>query len=265
MLYILFASFSEPARIMQHTGLLWHSLGFTFEGYRLAFRNPNIVSGYLNTLYYIIVGTTLNLAVTSAGAFVVSRKDALLVRPIMLGIIITMYFSGGLIPLYLVVTGIGLYNSRFAVILTGLVSTWNLIVMRTSFNTIPLSLEESARMDGASPFRIFRSIYLPLSKATLATITLFYGVGHWNNWFSPMIFLRDRKKYPLQLIMREILIANDMSSMTNITALGSYTTDMYQVLIKYSVVVIATVPILCIYPFLQKYFIKGVMIGSIKE
>jgi putative aldouronate transport system permease protein len=265
MLYILFASFSEPAKIMKHSGLLWRPLGFTFDGYKLAFRNPNIVSGYLNTLFYVVAGTVLSLMVTSAGAFVLSRRDAMLAKPIMIGIVFTMYFSGGLIPLYLVVNGIGLYNTRFAIILVGLVSTWNLIIMRTSYFTIPSSLEESARIDGASPFKIFVSLYLPLSKATLATLALFYGVGHWNSWFYPMIFLRDRKKYPLQLIMREILIANDMSSMTSMTAVGTYTNDMYQVLVKYAIVVIATVPILCIYPFIQKYFIKGVMIGAIKE
>lgn len=264
MLYIVFASFSEPAQIMQHSGLLWKPLGFTFEGYRLAFKNPNIITGYLNTIFYVVAGTASSLLVTAAGAFVTSRKDAMLAKPMMMGIIFTMYFSGGLIPLYLLVNSLNLYNTRLVILLVGLVSTWNLIIMRTAYLGIPDSLEESARIDGASPFRIFSSIYIPLSKATLATMTLFYGVGHWNGWFNHMIFLRDRAKYPLQLIMREILIANDMSSMTNMTTVGTYTSDMYQVLVKYSVVVIATVPILCIYPFLQRYFIKGVMVGAVK-
>ncbi len=264
MLYIVFASLSEPAQIMKHTGLLLGPLGFTFEGYTLAFRNPNILTGYMNTIFYVVVGTACSLAVTAAGAFVTSRKDAMLAKPIMLGIIFTMYFSGGLIPLYLLVNNLGLYNTRMAIILVGLVNTWNLIVMRTSYLGIPDSLEESAKIDGASPLRTFTSIYLPLSKPMLATMTLFYGVGNWNSWFNHMIFLRDRAKYPLQLIMREILIANDMSSMTNMNTVGTYTNDMYQVLVKYAVVVIATLPILCIYPFLQRYFIKGVMVGAIK-
>ena len=264
LIYIVFASLSEPDRIMKHTGLLLGPLGFTFEGYELAFRNPNILTGYMNTIFYVVVGTALSLIVTAAGAFVTSRKDALLARPIMLGVVFTMYFSGGLIPLFLLVNNLGLYNTRTAIILVGLVNTWNLIVMRTSFLGIPDSLEESAKIDGASPMTIFTRIYLPLSKPMLATMTLFYGVGNWNSWFNHMIYLQDRDKFPLQLIMREILIANDMSSMTNMSTVGTYTNDMYQVLVKYAVVVIATLPILCIYPFLQRYFIKGIMIGSIK-
>ena len=264
MLYIVFASLSEPAQIMKHSGLLAAPLGFTLEGYTLAFRNPNILTGYMNTIFYVVVGTVCSLAVTAAGAFVTSRRDALLAKPIMLGIIFTMYFSGGLIPLYLLVNNLGLYNTRTAIILVGLVNTWNLIVMRTSYLGIPDSLEESAKIDGATPLRTFTSIYLPLSKPMLATMTLSYGVGNWNSWFNHMIFLRDRAKYPLQLIMREILIANDMSSMTNMNTVGTYTNDMYQVLVKYAVVVIATLPILCVYPFLQRYFIKGVMVGAIK-
>ena len=264
MLYIVFASLSEPAQIMKHSGLLAAPLGFTLEGYTLAFRNPNILTGYMNTIFYVVVGTVCSLAVTAAGAFVTSRRDALLAKPIMLGIIFTMYFSGGLIPLYLLVNNLGLYNTRTAIILVGLVNTWNLIVMRTSYLGIPDSLEESAKIDGATPLRTFTSIYLPLSKPMMATMTLFYGVGNWNSWFNHMIFLRDRAKYPLQLIMREILIANDMSSMTNMNTVGTYTNDMYQVLVKYAVVVIATLPILCVYPFLQRYFIKGVMVGAIK-
>ena len=264
MLCSVFASLSEPAQIMKHSGLLAAPLGFTLEGYTLAFRNPNILTGYMNTIFYVVVGTVCSLAVTAAGAFVTSRRDALLAKPIMLGIIFTMYFSGGLIPLYLLVNNLGLYNTRTAIILVGLVNTWNLIVMRTSYLGIPDSLEESAKIDGATPLRTFTSIYLPLSKPMLATMTLFYGVGNWNSWFNHMIFLRDRAKYPLQLIMREILIANDMSSMTNMNTVGTYTNDMYQVLVKYAVVVIATLPILCVYPFLQRYFIKGVMVGAIK-
>ena len=264
LLYIVFASLSEPDRIMKHTGLLLGPLGFAFEGYELAFRNPNILTGYMNTIFYVVVGTALSLIVTAAGAFVTSRKDALLARPIMLGVVFTMYFSGGLIPLFLLVNNLGLYNTRTAIILVGLVNTWNLIVMRTSFLGIPDSLEESAKIDGASPMTIFTRIYLPLSKPMLATMTLFYGVGNWNSWFNHMIYLQDRDKFPLQLIMREILIANDMSSMTNMSTVGTYTNDMYQVLVKYAVVVIATLPILCIYPFLQRYFIKGVMVGAIK-
>ena len=264
ILYIVFASFSEPGRLMQHSGILWKSLGFTWEGYALTLRNPNIASGYVNTLFFVVVGTTLNLLVTAMGAFVVSRRDAMLAGPIMKGVIFTMYFSGGLIPLYLMVNSMGLNNTRMVVILVSLVSSWTLIVMRTSFQEIPVSLEESAKIDGAGPLTIFARIFLPLSGPMLATMTLFYGVGHWNAWFNQMIFLRDRAKFPLQLILREILINNDMSTMTNMNSVGTYTNDMYQVLVKYCTIVIATAPILCLYPFLQRFFIKGVMIGAVK-
>lgn len=264
ILHIVFASFSKPDELMQHTGLLWRPLGFTFEGYQLAMKNPNILSGYGNTLFYVAVGTVCNLIVTAAGAFVVSRKDAMLARPIMMGVVFTMYFSGGLIPLYLMVVSMGLNNTRAIIILVSLVSSWNLIVMRTSFLSVPDTLEESAKIDGASPLIVFARIYLPLSAPMLATMALFYGVGHWNSWFNHMIFLRDRTKYPLQLIMREILVSNDMSSMTQMTSVGTYSSDMYRVLVKYCIVVIATAPILVLYPFLQKYFVKGVMVGAIK-
>lgn len=264
ILYIVFASFSEPDRLMQHSGVLYKSLGFTVEGYRLALQNPNIGSGYMNTLFYVVVGTALNLIVTAMGAFVVSRRDAMLAGPIMKGVIFTMYFSGGLIPLYLMVNAMNMDNTRMIVILVSLVSSWNLIVMRTSFQEIPVSLEESAKIDGASPLVIFTRIFLPLSGPMLATMTLFYGVGHWNEWFNQMIFLRERSKFPLQLILREILITNDMRSMTNMNSIGTYTSDMFQVLIKYCTIVIATAPILFLYPFLQRFFIKGVMIGAVK-
>lgn len=264
ILYIVFASFSEPDRLMQHSGVLYKSLGFTVEGYRLALQNPNIGSGYMNTLFYVVVGTALNLIVTAMGAFVVSRRDAMLAGPIMKGVIFTMYFSGGLIPLYLMVNAMNMDNTRMIVILVSLVSSWNLMVMRTSFQEIPVSLEESAKIDGASPLVIFTRIFLPLSGPMLATMTLFYGVGHWNEWFNQMIFLRERSKFPLQLILREILITNDMRSMTNMNSIGTYTSDMFQVLIKYCTIVIATAPILFLYPFLQRFFIKGVMIGAVK-
>ena len=264
ILYIVFASFSEPGRLMQHSGILWRSLGFTWDGYKLALQNPNIASGYMNTLFYVAVGTALNLIVTAMGAYVVSRRDALLAAPIMKGVVFTMYFSGGLVPLYLMVNAMGMNNTRMVVILVSLVSSWNLIVMRTSFQEIPVSLEESAKIDGAGPLTIFARIFLPLSGPMLATMTLFYGVGHWNEWFNHMIFLRDRTKFPLQLILREILIANDMRSTTGMNSVGTYTNDMYQVLVKYCTIVIATAPILFLYPFLQRFFIKGVMIGAVK-
>ena len=264
MLYVLFASLSHPDLLMKHRGMLFAPLGFTLQGYELTFKNPNILSSYANTLFYVGAGTVLNVVVTAMAAYALSRKNLMLGRGIMLIILFTMYFSGGLIPLYLLIIDLGLYDSRMSVILVGLVSTWNLVVMRTAFEGVPESLEESAKIDGAGPMRIMTNIYLPVTLPMIATITLFYAVGHWNAWFHHMVFLKSRGKYPLQLILREILITNEMSSMTKMVDIGSYSSDRYKLLVRYSTIIIATLPILTVYPFAQRFFVKGVMIGAIK-
>lgn len=265
-LYVLFASVSDPYRLMRHRGLLVKPLGFTLNGYALVFQNPDITTGFINTVFYVVVGTTLNLVLTSMSAYVLSRKDLMLGRPLMLMVTITMFFSGGLIPFYLQVQRLELSDTRWAIILPSAISVWNLIVMRTSFLGIPDSLIESAKLDGANDFTILFKIIIPVSKATIAVIALFYAVGQWNSWFNAMLFLRDRSKYPLQLILREILISHDTREMMKLPK-GSaqfIQADAYKTLIKYSTIIVSILPIICIYPFLQKYFVKGVMIGSIK-
>lgn len=267
LLYVLFASMSDPYKLMQHRGLLMKPLGFTLNGYLLVFKNPNITIGFLNTFFYVVIGTSINLFVTSMSAYVLSRKNLLFGKPLMLMVTVTMFFSGGLIPFYLQVQRLGLVDSRLAIILPSAISVWNLIVMRTAFQSIPESLIESSKIDGANDFTILFRIIIPVSKATLAVIALFCAVGQWNSWFNAMIFLRDRSKYPLQLILREILISNDTREMMNLPK-GSaqfIKADAYKTLIKYSTIIVSTLPILCVYPFLQKYFVKGVMIGSVKE
>lgn len=263
ILHVLSASFSDPNDLMVHTGPMFHPLGFTLKGYELVFKNPNIWIGYKNTLIYLVSGTALNLLMTSMGAYVLSRKGADLVKPLMFLIIFTMYFGGGLIPFYLMMRNLGLINNIWAMILPGAISTYNLIVMRTSFMAIPDSLIESAKLDGANDFVILFKIILPLSKAVLAVMALFYGVAYWNTWFNAMIFLKDRAKFPLQLILREILITNDKSSMSQ-GMLSPTQQDLYKPLIQYCTIIVGTVPIFFVYPFLQKYFTKGVMIGSLK-
>lgn len=252
-------------RLAKHKGILFSPLGFTLRGYELVFKNPNILTGYMNTIIYVVAGTLVNLIATSIAAYVVSRKNALWASVLMFIITFTMFFSGGLIPYYLLIDNLGLINKRLAMIIPGAIGTWNLIVMRTSFMQIPDSMEESARIDGAGEFTILFKIILPLSKALLAAMTLFFAVGHWNSWFNALIFLRDRELYPLQLILREILILNDTTSMDEITSSGDLLQqDLYKSLVQYCTIIVATLPILCIYPFLQKYFVKGVMIGAIK-
>lgn len=267
LLYVLFASLSDPYKLMQHRGLLFKPLGFTLKGYALVFQNPSIMTGFLNTFFYVVVGTTVSVIMTSMAAYVLSRKNLLLGKPLMLMVTITMFFSGGLIPFYLQVQNLGLKDSRWALILPSAISVWSLIVLRTAFKKVPESLIESAKIDGANDFTILFRIVIPSAKATIAVIALLYAVGQWNSWFNAMIFLSDRGKYPLQLILREILISNDMREMMNLPK-GSaqfIQADAYKSLIKYSTVVVSIIPILCIYPFVQKYFVKGTMLGSVKE
>ena len=264
MWYVLVGSFSDPFQLFISNDILILPKGFSLKGYEQVFKNPNILRGYLNTLFYLVVGTAANLLATSLGAYVLSRSQLMLKRLFTLMVVFTMYFSGGLIPTFLVVKNLGLYDSRLALILPALVGTWNMIVMRTSFKALPASIEESARIDGANDFVVLFRIILPCAKATVAVIILYYAVGYWNNWFSAMIYLKDKNKYPLQLVLREILLANTSNGAT---AEGFEESDMLYLedLVRYATIIVSTLPILCAYPFCQKYFMKGVMMGSVKE
>ncbi len=262
-LYIVFASFSNSDDLIRHSGLLLYPLGLNLNAYKMVFQNPNIFTGYGNTLIVLVVGTALNLLMTSFGAYVLSRKGFPGKRVLLVLIVFTMYFQGGMIPRYLLIYDtLNLGDSLLALIIPQAISTYNLIVMRTSFLGVPDSLEESAKIDGANDFVILFRIILPVSMSVVAVMILFYGVTHWNAWFDAMIFLRDRKRYPLQLILREILILNSTETMAvesadvNNMAVGES--------IKYATIMVATLPVLAVYPFLQKYFVKGVMIGAIK-
>ena len=264
MWYVLVGSFSDPFQLFISNDILILPKGFSLKGYEQVFKNPNILRGYLNTLFYLVVGTAANLLATSLGAYVLSRSQLMLKRVFTLMVVFTMYFSGGLIPTFLVVKNLGLYDSRLALILPALVGTWNMIVMRTSFKALPASIEESARIDGANDFVVLFRIILPCAQATVAVIILYYAVGYWNNWFSAMIYLKDKNKYPLQLFLREILLANTSNGAT---AEGFEESDMLYLedLVRYATIIVSTLPILCAYPFCQKYFMKGVMMGSVKE
>jgi len=261
-LFVLFASLSDPVWVVQMRGLILFPKGFTTEAYKLVFENPAITTGYMNTLFYVIVGTALNILMTSFGAYALSRQNVMWKNPVMFMIVFTMFFNGGLIPTYLLVEHLGMLDTRWALIVPSAMSAFNLIVMRTAFQSIPVSLEESAKLDGANDFTVLFRIVLPLSMPVVAVMILFYGVSHWNGWFNALIYLRTRDLYPLQLILREILITNSTDSM--ITGVASGDKMPVGETIKYAAIIVATVPILCLYPFLQKYFVKGVMIGAIK-
>ena len=265
LLYVIFASFSDPRLLMQHEGLMLSPRGFTLKGYELVLKNPNIEVGFLNTFFYVIVGTAFSMILTCFGAYALSRKRVFFARYVLIFITITMFFSGGLIPFYLTVKSLGMYNTRWAIIIPSAISTWNMIIMRTSFMELPESLEESARIDGAKDFTILFRIIIPLSKAIMAVMVLFYSVGMWNSWFNASIFLGDRKYFPIQLILREILVTNDKSNMLQVlSGISAQSESMYRQLVQYTTIVVATVPILFVYPFLQKYFVKGIIVGSLK-
>lgn len=261
MIHVLFASISDPLQLMNHTGTLLWPKGFSLKGYAIVLKNPNVASGYFNTIIYVVMGTLINMILTTLGAYSLSRRNYMFKRALTIGIVFTMYFSGGLIPNFLLVKNLGLYNTRWAILLPGAIATWNLIVMKTSFQAVPSSLEESAKMDGANDFTILYKIFLPVTKATLAVMILFYSVAHWNSWFNSLIYLQDRALYPLQLFLREILISNSVSGNVNPDADIFFLDEV----IKYATIIISTVPILCVYPFAQKYFMEGVMLGSLKE
>ncbi len=263
MLHVLFASLSDPIKLAQHEGIILWPLGFTLKGYEIVFRNPSLINGYINTIFYVAVGTSISVLLTAMGAYGLSRKRLLWRNWIMGLVTVTMFFNGGLIPTYMVVKNLNMIDTRWAVIIPMAISVFNLIIMRTSFLEIPDSLEESAKIDGANEFTILFRVIIPLSKAVIAVIALFYAVQMWNSWFQAMIYLRDRKLYPLQVILREILVQNDQSSVTYDSSTAG-NLDLYKNLVKYTTIIVATAPILAIYPFVQKYFVTGVMIGSIK-
>lgn len=266
VLHVACASFSDPAWVMNQTSIIWHIKGFNLKGYQLVLANRDILSGYLNTFLYVIATTVIGVLVTLMMAYVGSRKDALWANSIMFFVSMTMMFNGGMIATYMVITkGMNLYDNRLAIILPSCVNAFYLILIRTAMITLPPSLEESAMLDGANRMTILFKIIMPLIKATLATVILYYVVFQWNSWFSASIYLADRNKYPLQLILKEILISGDTMSTKNASA-STFSGDvtMYKQLIKYCTIMISTVPIFIFYPFIQKYFESGVMIGAIK-
>lgn len=259
VIHVLMASFSDPIRLIRHRGLLLKPDGFSLKGYKTVFNNPNLLIGYGNTLIYVVGGTALNMVLTMLGAYALSRDGWPFRKFFVFLFVFTMYFSVGMVPTFMLVKSMGLLNTRWAILLPGAVNTWNMIVMRTSFASVPTELQESAYIDGANDLRILIQIFIPLSKATLAVIMLFYAVEHWNAWFTSMIYLTDTKKYPLQMFVRDILLYDGAGGTTE-DANAIYIKE----LTKYAIIVVAVAPILCAYPFVQKYFVKGIMMGSVK-
>lgn len=262
--FIVIASFSDPSSVSN--GQVWFfPKGFTLEGYKELLRHENIWIGYRNTILYTVVGTLIGLVVNISAAYALSRKDLVGRKFFSLFFIFTMFFSGGLIPTFLTIRDFHLYNTFLVMVLPFSVVVFDMIVARTFFQTsIPGDLWEAAQIDGCGNLRYFVLVVLPLSKAIIAVLGLWIAVGYWNSYFNALIYLKDPNLYPLQLILRNILITNQMQS-------GMGTGEAAQValrlanLMRYSVIIIATIPIMCVYPFIQKYFNQGVMIGAVKE
>ena len=253
LIHVVAGSFSDGASYMAHSGLLLWPLKPTLAAYQSVIANQNIWTGYRNTLFIVVVGTSLDMLFSLVAAYVLSRKKYMLKKFFNLMVVFSMYFSGGMIPFFIVVKGVGLYKSIWALILPSLINVFNLVIVRTAMTGVPDSLEESAELDGAGHLTILFRIITPLILPSVAVVALYYAVSHWNSWFNAMLFIKDRKYYPLQLILREILILSD--------------TDegfMMSETIQFATIVVATIPILCVYPFIQRYFVKGIMVGAVK-
>ena len=263
MYFIVIASFSSSTLVNQGQVILLPK-GINFYGYQKILERSEIWWGYGNTIFYTVGGTLLNLAITLPAAYVLAQSKFRARRFIMTLFVITMYFGGGMVPTYMLVKSLHLINSPFTMVIMGAVSVYNVIITRTFFeNSLPIELQEAAELDGCSHFKYFTSIVLPLSKAVISVITLYYAVGHWNDFFTALLYLNKDEYQPLQTILRNILISNQAMAGTTGAGEGAYAQE-YADQIKFALIIVSTVPVLSIYPFIQKYFEKGVMIGAVK-
>lgn len=265
LILVVSSSISDPVAVASGKVLFWPK-GFTLAGYQRVFQDKNIMLGYANTLFYTVVGTMINLVVTVPAGYVMTKSEVPGIKYIMMIFLFTMYFSGGMIPSFLLVKSLELYNTRWVLIILGAFSVYNCIICRSFFAGLPKELEEAAYIDGSSYIRTFITIVLPLSKALLGVMVLYFAVGHWNSYFNAMIYTYDTNIQPLQLFLRRILILQQSSADMMAGGGDEFAAQQQQVaaLIKYAVIVVSSLPLMIIYPFLQKYFEKGVMIGSVK-
>jgi putative aldouronate transport system permease protein len=264
LIYIVSASFSSGTAVVSGRVWLW-PVDLSLDGYRAVFRDHAVVLGFLNSLFYTVVGTAVNVALTLLAAYPLARRDLYGRGVFIFLFVLPLLFNGGLIPTYLVVKDVGLLNTRWALIIPTALAVWNVIITRTYFQiTIPDELLEAAQLDGANDFAFFFRIVLPLSGPIIAVNALFYAVGHWNEYFNALLYLTNQSLFPLQLVLREILVQNQID-LTMMADVQQYLARQnLAALLKYSLIVVASVPMLAVYPFVQKYFVKGIMIGSLK-
>ena len=264
LIFIISASLSNPIHVLNGEIWLWPK-GLNFDAYKKLFSNHDIVNGFLNTVKYTVVGTVINVVLTIMAAYPLSRKD-FVGRNVIMGILVfTMFFSGGLIPSYLLIKSLGMIDTFWVMVIPNAVSVFNIIIMRTFFQaTIPLELQEAAMIDGAGNIRILLKVVLPLSMPVIAVMILFYAVAHWNSYFTALIYLQNKELFPLQLILRDILIQSQTSDMVKSTSESFLKQQMSVEGLKYAVLIFANLPMLILYPFLQRYFVKGFLVGAIK-
>ncbi|WOC33103.1 MULTISPECIES: carbohydrate ABC transporter permease [Caproicibacterium] len=263
-LYMFATSFSSTEAIVKGEVTFW-PVDFTVNSYAAILQQQQFWSGYKNTILYTVFGTVIGVLLTAICAYPLSKKKLPGKKGILMFMVFTMYFGGGLVPYYLLITGLHMINTMWAIILPGAISTYNMLVMRTFFMGIPDSLEEAAQIDGLGYLGIFTKIILPLSKPVIATIALFNAVGYWNDWFNPMIYLNNTSKYPVTLFLRNVVMGATLSVKSGQQITSSSSMQTMPQTLQAATIMLVTIPILCVYPFVQKYFVKGVMIGSIKE
>lgn len=264
IIYIISASFSSGRAVLSGKVFLW-PVEFSLEGYQAVFKNDDVITGYANTIFYAVIGTFFNVCLTLVAAYPLSRRDLPARNFFAFFFSFTMMFNGGIVPNYLLMRDLHLLNTRLALIVPGAISVYNMLVVKTFIqNSIPQELLEASQMDGCSDTKYFFKVVLPLSKASIAVITLYYAVAHWNSYFNALMFLNDRSLIPLQLVLREILVANTVNASTIMDPELLEAKEGVAELLKYSLIIVSSLPIICVYPFVQKYFVKGVMVGSVK-
>ena len=263
LIFVVSASISDTMEVMKGNVVLLPRK-ISFDAYARVFRDDSIMIGYRNTIIYTVLGTILNVSLTLLAAYPLSRKDFIGAKLFTILMTITMFFGGGMIPTYLVYQNLGLVGNPLTLVIRGAISVWNIIITRTFLEGIPYSLQEAAFIDGCSNMKVFRQIILPLSKPVIATMVLFYGVFHWNDFMGALLYIDEEKFYPLQLVLRNIMLQGEMESFTDNASESLAKQQMLIEGIRYSVIVVASVPVLVLYPFLQKYFAQGMTVGAVK-
>ncbi len=264
IVYILSASFSSPAALAAGKVVLW-PVDFSVDGYKAVFNYSKVWIGYRNTIFYVIVGTAINVSMTLLCAYPMAQKDLYGGKAIMAYFTFTMIFNGGMIPTYILVKNLGIMNTVWSLLIPGAMTVYNMIIARTFIRTnIPGELRDAARIDGCDDFHFFFEVVLPLSKAIIAVLTLWYAVGHWNSYMDAFLYLRDNKLYPLQIFLKDVLVSGEFSAEDMMDPETAIALQNMKLLLKYSLIVVSVVPLFFFYPFVQKYFVKGVTIGSVK-